>query len=322
LFGSDQKGEGVDPVLTRNHGEIHQLGLAACWEADRLDFENCLRDQERVPAFAVTVSVSLDGVLVPMKDGRSKEKRAATRAKGVLAKEPAGYNETSCGTLTFHDALGVTLETRRLARMPESGKVTLKARLALELAHVLARRPDLRVVTIADGANDNWTFLCGLPAGRAGYQIVDFFHAAGHLADAMVAEHGEGTVKFNLEFEKYRHILRHETDGVEKVTRHLGPRGFASPQHRRHRLTPPAMTCQNESYTETSGQGRALQGQRGGGGGAGTISNCTGTIPARSMSIWRAAACDRSMIFLRPAQRSLMRTTTPRRTPSVRTTWT
>ena len=170
--------------------------LSARWEADRLQFEKRLRAQEHVPAKAVTVSVSLDGVLVPMKDGGAKQKRAATRAKGIVAKGPAGYNEASCGTLTFHDALGETLGTRKVARMPESGKVTLKASLTLELARVLVQRPDLRVVTIADGANDNWTFLSLLPEGRVGYQVVDFFHAAEHLADAMVAMHGEGTVKF------------------------------------------------------------------------------------------------------------------------------
>ncbi len=195
--------------------------LSARWEADRLGFEKRLRAQERVPTEAVTVAVSLDGVLVAMKDGRSREKRAATRAKGILAKGPAGYNEASCGTLTFYDALGEVLHTRRLARMPESGKVTLKASLTLDLARALAQRPDLRVVTIADGANDNWTFLSLLPEGRAGYQVVDFFHAAEHLADAMVDVHGEGTVRFNREFEKYRHILRHESEGVEMVIRHL-----------------------------------------------------------------------------------------------------
>jgi hypothetical protein len=195
--------------------------MSARWEADRESFEKRLRNQERVPADAVTVAVSLDGVLVPMKDGRSQEKRAATRARGALAKGPAGYSEASCGTLTFYDGLGVPLGTRRVARMPESGKATLKASLASELGRVLAQRPDLRVVTIADGANDNWAFLCQLPEGRAGYQIVDFFHAAEHLAEAMIVVYGEGTVRFTGEFEKYRHILRHETDGVEKVIRHL-----------------------------------------------------------------------------------------------------
>jgi hypothetical protein len=195
--------------------------LSARWEADRLDFEKRLRDQETVPREAVTVAVSLDGVLVPMKDGRSQEKRAATRARGKVAKGPAGYNEASCATLTYYDGAGVLLQTLRIARMPESGKPTLKASLTLELAMALARRPDLRVVGIADGAKDNWAYIGTLPDGRKGYQIVDFFHAAEHLAEAMVIVHGEGTVRFTGEFDKYRHILRHETVGVEKVIRHL-----------------------------------------------------------------------------------------------------
>jgi hypothetical protein len=74
----------------------------------------------------------------------------------------------------------INQQTRRLARMPESGKTTLKASLTSEQVHVLAQRPDLRVVTIADGANDNWAFLCQLPEGRVGYQVVDSFHAAEH----------------------------------------------------------------------------------------------------------------------------------------------
>jgi len=208
--------------------------LSARWEADRLDYEKRLREQETVPTEAVTVSVSLDGVLVPMKDGRSKEKRARARAQGILAKGPAGYNEASCGTLTFHDGLGIPVGTRRLSRMPESGKTTLKASLALELLHVLAQRPDLCVVTIADGAKDNWAFLCQLPEGRVGYQIVDFFHAAEHLAEAMVAVYGEGTLRFQREFDRYRHILRHDNDGVEKVIRHL--RYLAGKHPRRQKL--------------------------------------------------------------------------------------
>lgn len=195
--------------------------LSARWEADRLSFEKSLRDEEIVPMEAVTVAVSLDGVLVPMKDGRSQEKRAAARARGKVAKGPAGYNEASCATLTYYDAACVPLKTIRMARMPESGKPTLKASLASELAIALARRPDLRVVGIADGAKDNWAYLGTLPDGQKGYQIVDFFHAAEHLAEAMLIVHGEGTVRFSVEFEKYRHILRHDTVGVEKVIRHL-----------------------------------------------------------------------------------------------------
>ena len=62
-------------------------------------------------------------------------------------------------TVSFHDARGERLKTLYLGRMPESGKVTLKAQLASEVAHIRQLRPDVRIVAIADAAADNWTFL-------------------------------------------------------------------------------------------------------------------------------------------------------------------
>jgi hypothetical protein len=195
--------------------------LSERWEDARGGFEKRLRDGEKVPANAVVVAASLDGVLVPMKDGRREEKRAATLARGQIAKGPAGYHEASCATLSFYDRAGDLLGTKRLARMPESGKVTLKSALTDELVSVLAQRPDLRVVTIADGVKDNWAFLSALPDGRGGEQVLDFWHAAQHLNEALAAVHGEASLRCQAEFEKHRHTLRHDPEGVEKVIRHL-----------------------------------------------------------------------------------------------------
>jgi hypothetical protein len=47
--------------------------------------------------------------------------------------------------------------TRRMARMPETNKVTLKSQLTAEVMGTLIRRPDLRVVKVADGVPDNWS---------------------------------------------------------------------------------------------------------------------------------------------------------------------
>ena len=74
--------------------------LSALWEADRESFEERLRAGEQVPKAAHTIGVSLDGVLVPMKDGERQEKFARTRAAGHVAKGPAGYSEASCGTFS------------------------------------------------------------------------------------------------------------------------------------------------------------------------------------------------------------------------------
>ncbi|HEY5456377.1 MAG TPA: hypothetical protein VIJ96_12985 [Acidothermaceae bacterium] len=195
--------------------------LSARWEDDRVGFEKRLRDGEKVPKDAVVVAVSLDGVLVPMKDGRREEKRAATRARGQIAKGPAGYHEASCGTLCFYDRAGDLLATTRLGRMPESGKATLKAALTDELDAALTQRPALRVVGIADGVKDNWAFLSTLPGGRGDEQIVDFWHAAQHLNEALEAVYGEASLRCQAEFQKHRHTLRHDPDGIAKVIRHL-----------------------------------------------------------------------------------------------------
>jgi len=201
--------------------------LSARWEEQRTRFEECVRAVEEVPAEAVSVSVSLDGVMVPMKDGGRHRKRRRALRDGKETRGPAGFREAACGTLTLHDAEGNRLSTTALGRMPERGKKTLKDTLEDELVQVLDRRPDLEVVGLADGARDNWTWLDRvLPAGSR--QVLDFFHAAQHLERAMNTAHGEGTPKARSEFQRLRLLLRDDVDGVSKVINALAY------QRRRH----------------------------------------------------------------------------------------
>ena len=193
--------------------------VSAKWEEERQHFEASLREQEEVPANAVAVGVSLDGVMVPMKDGERKKKREEAAAQGKETRGPAGHQEVGCGTVTFYDKSGELLSAVRLGRMPEGGKATLKSMLRDELAWVREKRPDLTVVRLADGAKDNWTFLDALPV--KGPAVIDFFHAAEHLNEALEAAYGEGTPKAQAQFQKLRHLLRHENGGVEKVIRSL-----------------------------------------------------------------------------------------------------
>jgi len=189
------------------------------WEAERERFESALREKAEVPLEATAVAVALDGVMVPMKDGDRKRKREHTAAEGKETRGPAGHQEVGCGTVTFYDRRGELLSAVRLGRMPEANKATLKSMLTDELEWVRAQRPDLKVVRLADGAKDNWTFLEALPV--EGQLVIDFFHAAEHLSKALDAAYGEGAPKGRSQFEKLRHILRHEERGVEKVIRSL-----------------------------------------------------------------------------------------------------
>jgi len=193
--------------------------LSARWEENRAAFEEALRAQEQVPKEAVTVAVSLDGVLCPMKDGQRKERRDQAREQGKKTRGPAGYQEVGCATLSLYDAEGTRLHTMRLGRMPEPKKETLKQMLKQELAAVLEQRPDLQVVKLADGAKDNWRYFGTLVP--KGLSVVDFYHAAQHLHGALVAAYGEASAKGQAQGEKLRHLLRHDDKGVAKVIRAL-----------------------------------------------------------------------------------------------------
>ena len=115
--------------------------LSARWEANREAFESTLREATVVPEEAVSVAVSLDGVMVPMKDAQRAEKGARSRARGRCAKGTTGYQEAGCATLSFYDGAGQRLDTLSIARMPEPKKAALKTMLSAELDTVLGRRP-------------------------------------------------------------------------------------------------------------------------------------------------------------------------------------
>src|SRR6266571_5073747 len=189
--------------------------LSRHWERRRPQLEATLRQQETIPNAAVAMAVSLDGVMAPMKDGERQAKRQQALAKGQSPSGPAGYQEVGCTTVSYYDRHGERLCTRRMARMPETNKVTLKSQLTAEVMGTLSRRPDLRVVKVADGAPDNWSYLGAiLPFG---VEVLDFSHAAEHLGAALGAAYGEGTPVDQERVEALRMVLRDEPHGVDKV---------------------------------------------------------------------------------------------------------
>jgi len=236
--------------MTPSKSSLDRLSraLGEGWEAHREDFETSLCEAIQVPEGAVSVSASLDGVMVPMKrpPGEKEESSPDTATKGQGQEEAQGeveerhaaqagdkeknkadtekkpfYKEASCATLSFYDEEGERLDTLRFARMPEPGKKALKSQLSEAVAAVLGQRPELQLVKLADGAKDNWRFLTEELRPGEGEELIDFFHASDHLSDALEAAYGKGSTKAKAQHKKYRTILRDEEGGVEKVIRAL-----------------------------------------------------------------------------------------------------
>jgi hypothetical protein len=158
-----------------------------------------------IPEQAVIVSASLDGVMVPTRD--------------IVLAGDTKWGEASCGTITFSDKEGQTISTQYYARMPEHKKRSLKNQLAATLKTIEQKRPDLALVKVADGAKDNWTFLEGeLSAGDC---VLDFFHAAEHLHQALEFIYGAGSARVKAQHKKYRDILGDDPEGITKIIKHL-----------------------------------------------------------------------------------------------------
>ena len=150
--------------------------LSTHWEAHRQEWEAVLRAQETVPSAAAVIAISVDGVTVRMKGSGQNARRDLP---GKHASGPTGHQEAGCGTVVLYDAEGERLQTVRYGRMPEQRKVTLQQQLEEETAGVVAVRPDLQRVLLADGAEHNWRLLsavdqaCGTPP-EPSIEIVDF----------------------------------------------------------------------------------------------------------------------------------------------------
>jgi hypothetical protein len=197
--------------------------LSIEWEKHREAWEEELRSGETVAGEATLAVVSLDGVMVPDKEAQRKAKaeREEAKNKGLDKKPtgPAGYREVGCGTVSLYapgDKGPQRLDTIRYGRAPEKKKTTLTGQLSAELDAILGARPDLTLVALADGAEENWRYFEG-PRWHKATKIVDSGHASEHLRNAMSAFYGKDSVRGRAEYERLRVILKDEAGGVDEV---------------------------------------------------------------------------------------------------------
>lgn len=193
------------------------------WERNRVAWEGALRAQESVPAEAAVMAVSLDGVMVPDKEAQRKaklEREAKKRNLEQATGGPAGYREVGCGTVSLYDVDSERLGTVRYGREPEYKKKTLTEQLDAEVASILAARPDLDLVALADGAEENWRYFDG-PIWEQATKIVDVGHACEHLRAGLVAYYGAKDIAGRADYERLKIILKDKDGGVDEVISEL-----------------------------------------------------------------------------------------------------
>ena len=251
----------VDEVglATVSSSTFHRIprAIASMYEAKRTVIEAAIREQDEIPARAVTVQAGIDGVMVPqdgehaMPRGRKTDSPSPPR-HGVVGNGPAehdgmmgcAWHEASVATLGFFNDEGVRLKTIYVARMPEPLKATTAATLEQELLAVLRERPELNIVFASDGAAAQWEALSQiknrLPDDHSGHamDLVDAFHVAQYVQEAANAIEGTDSPEARVLAATWRETLKEHTDGAEKVLRSMrGKLSSVPTQTRQQELT-------------------------------------------------------------------------------------
>lgn len=207
---------GLSPSRTKLQNlpkRVHEL-----LEPHREEVDEDLRRSYEIPAQATTVAVSLDGVMVKKQVSNRAERVEAARQAGRKVGGPIGSSEASVGALSFYDAAGVRLATRRFARMPEPEKQTQKAVLRAELESVREQRPDIVVVVVSDGAPNHWSFLTSLDPD---YEVVDAYHVLEHIKRRLDRTLGVNSHENQATYATMRDVLLTVQSGHELVFRAL-----------------------------------------------------------------------------------------------------
>ena len=135
---------------------------------------------------AEVVVVEIDRASVPMAE--SREATPADIKKGVKHPITVAFRMAYCGAVGLLDKDGETIDVLRFADDPTDGADRTKVAVRAWLDGALAKRPDLKLVTLGDGAAEMQGALSVITEGlRVTARLTDFYHLTEYLSKAVKA---------------------------------------------------------------------------------------------------------------------------------------
>ncbi len=205
-------------ILPHSRAAQDRIGVAVGqrWEVLREAAEVGLAETLELPPSATTVAVAVDRISLPMAEARPVT--ANDRAAGIKKPLTVTYRMAFVGAVTVYDDKGEPTATIRHAHIAEGGAANMEASFRRDLDALLSRRPDLLVVTLADGAPEMQNILDRATANvPVAARIVDFYHCVEHLAAAI-----GGTGRYVPDqLADWKEMLLTEPEAAETILLHL-----------------------------------------------------------------------------------------------------
>jgi hypothetical protein len=173
---------GVLPYSRSEHFRS-SVGIGVRWGEIRELYEDELVEKLELLPETAAASVSVDRVSLPMAEPRPRT--AEDIAHGVEKPIHVVFRMAFSAVLTTYDGEGEPLACIRYAHVPTGGAVEMEDALREDLDILLRRRPDLKLVALADGAPEMQHILDRATEGHTvTAALLDIWHVLEHLGEA------------------------------------------------------------------------------------------------------------------------------------------
>ena len=213
------------PSATAIHRVVHDVGGFV--EAHETQVEDAMTSEAPLSTDGDLLVISQDGVTVPMREEGPRCGRPPERP-GVCehASSATRWREAGVGTVSIYANAGPherpeRVDGRVFARMPEPHMASVSRQMEGLVWELAQRRSFREIVLICDGKPSLWKDLAAIPTYATATQILDVYHALEHLSRAAEAIFGKSSTKGRRWYQRHRHRLLHEDDGVGASIRSL-----------------------------------------------------------------------------------------------------
>ncbi len=214
------------PSATSIQHVVQYVGAFA--ERAEKEIESAMREQAPLSTQGDVLVQSWDGVTVPLREMGTKTGRKPERP-GIRDGEddmtPTAWKEAGVASISIYsrneDNKPVRLDTRYLARMPESGMTRLLEQQNGIVGPLLKNRQLREIVFLCDGKPSIWTGAEKLQSFLMATLILDFYHATEHLSKAAEALFGKKSVPGRRWYDRNYERLRDTAGGAAAAIRSM-----------------------------------------------------------------------------------------------------
>jgi hypothetical protein len=210
---------------SRSTLEVVGNALGGALDRRQAVVESVARRAETLPTGTRTIVLGLDRTSSPMEEDLATDTPRPPRKKPRIRKAPppvtVNYRMAFVGTVALADADGDMLRTYKYGATRDDGPDGILHAMMQDVRRALGQDGSLRIVVVQDAAKEMWTLvtaaLAAEPSVSAWEELVDHYHAMGHLWAAAEAMEGDTATIMA----RWRQALRKNDNAIAAIGKTL-----------------------------------------------------------------------------------------------------